>query len=99
MKKPILVVALVVVVFAVLLPFASKTPDSVQKLAANSGEQQQPVWNGLMTNYSVALGNPYVSTLIAGLLGLGIVMAASLTLCSAMSQKKQVETAKPKDTK
>jgi pyruvate/2-oxoacid:ferredoxin oxidoreductase beta subunit len=95
MKKLILIGALIVVAFAVLLPFASKTPDGLQTLTAESGSQQQPVWNGLIAEYSIALGNPYVSTLAAGLLGTGIVLAASYALGSTMTQKKQSETPEP----
>jgi cobalt/nickel transport system permease protein len=91
MKKLILVVAAIMVVFAVMLPFASKTPDGLQKLTASSGNQQQPVWKGLMANYSVAFADPYVSVLVAGLLGTGIVLGASFALGSAMTQKKRSE--------
>ena len=93
MKKLILVVAAIMVAFAVLLPFASKTPDGLQTLTENSGSQQQPMWNGLMANYSVAFADPYVSTLIAGLFGTGIVLLASFALGATMTQKKKSETA------
>jgi len=88
MKKLILVLAFTVVVFAVLLPFVSRTPDGVQKLTADSGSQQQPVWHGLMKDYSIGLGDPYVSTLVAGLVGTGIVLAGAFVLASVASKKK-----------
>ena len=97
MKKLILIVAAIMVAFAVLLPFASKTPDGLQTMVANSADQQQqqqPVWNGLMGNYSVALANPYVSMLIAGLFGTGIVLTAGFALGSSVTQKKKRQTAK-----
>jgi hypothetical protein len=90
MKKLILVVAALMVAFAVLLPFASKTPDGLQELTQNSGNSQQPAWGGLMANYSVALSDPYVSTLVAGLLGVGIVLLASFALSATLSQKKEI---------
>ncbi len=90
MKKHILLVALLVIGLAVLLPFASKAPDGLQKLTDNSGAQQ-PVWSGLMGGYTVTLGdNSYISTLTAGLLGTGMVLLASYALSSAVSKKPQV---------
>jgi hypothetical protein len=91
MKKLILVLAFTVVMFAVLLPFVSRTPDGVQKLTADSESQQQPVWHGLMTDYSIALGDPYVSALVGGLLGIGIVLMGTFVLGSVASQKKPDE--------
>ena len=91
MKKLIPIVAAIMVAFAILLPFASKTPDGLQTLTENSGNQQQPMWNGIMANYSVAFADPYVSTLIAGLFGTGIVLAASFALGATMTQKKKAE--------
>jgi hypothetical protein len=93
MKKLILIAALIMIAFAVLLPFASKTRDGLQTLTDNTGNQQQPAWNGLMAEYSVALGDPYLSTLVAGLLGTGLVLAASFALGSTMAQKKPQKTA------
>jgi hypothetical protein len=94
MKRLILVFALTIVTFAVLLPFVSTTPDGVQKLTANSGSQRQPVWGGLMANYSIALGDPYISTLVAGLLGIGIIVATTFALGSIASRKKREDTCK-----
>jgi cobalt/nickel transport system permease protein len=94
MKKLILIVAAIMVAFAVLLPFASKTPDGLQTLTENSGSQQQPMWNGIMANYSVAFADPYVSTLVAGLFGTGMVLLASFALGATMTQKKKSEAPK-----
>ena len=71
MKKALVFVGLVLVSLAVLLPFASSSPDGLEKVAGTFGAQQQtPIWQGLMPDYSVAaLGNSYVSTLLAGIFG------------------------------
>ena len=89
MKKFFLIVAAIIVALAVLLPFASKTPDGMQTLAATSGNQQQPVWSGLMANYSIALADPYFSLLIAGLFGTGIVLVVSFGLGVTLARKKK----------
>ena len=88
MKRLLLILALTAIVFAVLLPFASTTPDGLQKLTTDAGNQQQPIWRGVMANYSVALGDPYISTLAAGLLGIGIVATSAFAVGSFKSQKK-----------
>jgi hypothetical protein len=94
MKKIILVVAVIMIAFAVLLPFTSKTPDGVQSLVATNGDNQQPFWKGLMANYSVAFTDSYISTLIAGLLGISLVLAASFALSISIAPKKKNVTQK-----
>ncbi len=94
MKKLILLIAAIMIAFAVLLPFASKTPDGVQNLVATNGNNGQPVWKGLMANYSVAFADPYISTLVAGLLGISFVLAASFALSISIAPKKKSITEK-----
>ncbi len=92
MKKLILVVALLLLALVVLLPFASKTPDGLQTLTEESGSQQQTSWNGLMANYSAALADPYLSSLVAGLLGVGIVLVTGFVLGKAAQSKKKASS-------
>ena len=84
----LLVILALILAFAVLLPFASKTPDGLEILTEDSASQK-PVWNGLIADYSIALGDQYVSTLVAGLIGLGIVFAATFCLGATLTQKKK----------
>ena len=89
MRKQIIMVTLIVVVFAVLLPFASKNPDGLQKLVTDSGTNIEQAWNGLMSGYSIAsVGNGYVSTFLAGLFGILAVLAATFLLGKAVAPKK-----------
>ncbi len=76
------------VIFAVLLPFASKNPDGLQTLTESSGKQQQPFWNGLIADYQIAIANPYVSFLVAGVLGVGIVLLTSFALGKTLTNKR-----------
>ena len=89
MKKALSAIALVLVGLAVLLPFASSSPDGLEKVAGTFGAQQQtPVWQGLMPDYSVAaLGNSYVSTLVAGIFGTLMVLLTTLLLGKVMAPK------------
>jgi hypothetical protein len=92
MKKKLLIVGLIIVSLAALLPFISRTPDGVQQLTADSGaaQTQQPSWNGIMSNYMVAaVGDPYVSTLMAGAFGTVIVLATTFVLGSMVAPKKK----------
>jgi hypothetical protein len=91
MKKALIALTLVLVGLAVLLPFASSNPDALEKVAETFGVQQQTlVWQGLMPDYTVAvLGNGYVSTLVAGVFGVIMVLAATLLLGKVMASKTE----------
>ena len=82
MKKLLAVIVLLVGFLAVFTPFASSNPDGLEKVAESLGvEEGEPFWKGLMSDYSVeALKDPYVSTLLAGVLGTLLVLVASLAL-------------------
>jgi len=94
MKKFLAVIVLLVVFLAVFIPFASSNPDGLEKVAASLGvEESGSFWKGLMSNYSVAVfKDPYVSTLVAGVLGALLVLAASLALGLVIA--KRAESAK-----
>jgi hypothetical protein len=88
MKKTLIVVVLILVSLAVLLPFASSSPDALEKVTSIYGEGQTPIWQGIMPDYSVAiLGDSYVSTLIAGSVGTLIVLAACLLIGKSMTKQ------------
>ena len=89
MKKLVLVIAMTIIVFALCIPFISRTPDGVQALTETSGKQQQPIWSGIMANYSVGSTDPYTSTLIAGLIGTAIVLIAGSLMGTALRPKRQ----------
>jgi hypothetical protein len=78
------------VVFLVLfIPLASNNPDGLEKVAQNFGAEQKPIWEGLMTDYSVAfLNNSYASTLLAGIAGTILVFFAALILNKTLIPKK-----------
>jgi cobalt/nickel transport system permease protein len=95
MKKLSMTVVALMVCFALLLPFTSKTPDGLQTLTQNSASTQQPAWNGFMGGYSVAVGDPYVSALIAGLVGTVVVLVSGFALGSTVNKKKAASMAHP----
>ena len=82
MKKYLVLTVLLVVFLAILIPFASSNPDGLEKVAESLGvEEPESFWKGLMSDYSIeAFKDPYVSTLVAGILGTLLVLMASLVL-------------------
>jgi hypothetical protein len=90
LKKYLAAIVLIVVLLAVFIPFASSNPDGLEKVVATFGvEEHAPIWNGLMFDYYVgAIGNPYISTLIAGVFGTLIVLLATFLLGTAIAPKK-----------
>lgn len=90
MKKYIAAIALLAIFLVVFIPFASSSPDGLEKVAVNLGmEEHAPAWKGLMFDYSVeAVSNSYVSTLIAGIFGTIIVLLTSMVLGKAVLIKK-----------
>jgi ABC-type Fe3+ transport system permease subunit len=99
MKKFLATIVLLVVFLAVFIPFASSNPDGLGKMAQSMGVQEsEPFWKGLMSNYSVeAFKDPYLSSLLAGVLGVLLVLAASLALGFVIA--KRAEPAKIPDEK
>ena len=94
MKKAIIVVALILVSLAILIPFASSNPDGLEQVISSQGMQEQPsVWEGIMADYSIAgINNAYVSTLLAGSIGVVIVFLAGIVLGKMIPKKSLIQT-------
>ncbi len=75
---------------AVFIPLASSSPDGLERVVQNFGvAKHTPTWNGIMSDYAIAaIGNPYVSTLLAGVFGILMVLLAGFLLGKAMAPKK-----------
>jgi cobalt/nickel transport protein len=96
MKKYLAAVALILVFLAIFIPFASSNPDGLEKVAETFGiEEHEPFWKGVMSDYSVeAVGDPYVSTLLAGVCGTLLVLFAAFILGTAIVKKPSVASDK-----
>jgi cobalt/nickel transport protein len=96
MKKYLAAAAMLAVFLAVLIPFASSSPDGLEKVASSLGIQEpEPAWHGLMSGYSVnVLGESYVSTLISGIVGTMVVLAAALALGTAITKRSRPSSEK-----
>ena len=91
MKKYAASIILIVLLLGILIPLASESPDGLERVVEAFGvEETQSFWNGVFADYSIGIiGNPYVSTLGAGILGVILVLAASLLLGTAISPKER----------
>ena len=91
MRKQIAAVGLIVVFLVVLIPFASSSPDGLEKVAATYGAQEHAsLWNGFMTDYSIgSLGGSYGSTALASVFGVFMVLAAAFLMGKSLAKKPQ----------
>jgi hypothetical protein len=94
-KKYVAATVLLVVFLAAFLPLASSSPDGLETVTSSLGVQAQSIWQGLMSNYSVSmLGNNYFSTLLAGFIGIVLVLTTTVALGKAITKRSQPETEK-----
>ena len=72
------------------IPLASSNPNGLEKVVQDFGaKEQKPIWDGLMTDYSVSfINNSYASTLLAGIIGVILVFVAALILNKTLISKK-----------
>jgi ABC-type sulfate transport system permease component len=89
-KKEVAALCLIMIFLAVFVPFASSNPDGLEKVVITYGAQEhQSSWSGLMADYSLtAVDNSYVSTILAGILGMFTVLLAAFLLGRAIEPKK-----------
>ena len=82
MKGYVKALILILLCLAVLIPFASSEPDGLEKVAVTLGvEESESTSTGLMPNYSVpAVKNAYSSTLMAGVIGVFLILGTSMLL-------------------
>ena len=85
--------ALVLILFclAVLIPFASSYPDGLEKVAETlEVEETEASFEALMPDYTVpVIENEYGSTLIAGIVGVFLVLGAALVLGKSMAKSSK----------
>jgi hypothetical protein len=88
-NKHFAAMALIVAFLAVFIPLASSNPDGLERVVETFGvTERAPFWNGIMADYAItAIADPYVSTLLAGILGTLTVLLAGFLLGKAMTPK------------
>jgi hypothetical protein len=89
-KKHLIPIGIIIIFLIIFIPLASTSPDGLEKAAGTVGANKQvSLWEGLMSGYSIeGIGNRYVSTLLAGVFGIFIVLLASLILGKAVTNRE-----------
>jgi ABC-type sulfate transport system permease component len=88
-KKFVLAVSSILVFLVVFIPLASTNPDGLEKVAISLGANEgENLWNGILPDYSVlGVKNGYLSTLIAGVIGVVLVLLVGLFLSRVLKPK------------
>ena len=83
-----LVIAAVVVVLAA--NFASPDPDGLERVAEDKGFMgaAQGFWQGIMPDYTVPGVNGTISTILAGIIGVAIVLAVALLVGRVLARRR-----------
>lgn len=84
-------IAIAAVVVIVLAPLASSDPDGLERVAEDQGflERAQNFFSGLLGGYSIpGVDNEWLSTVLAGLLGVLIVVAIVLILGRVVARRR-----------
>lgn len=91
MKQYIKTLIIILVCLGVLIPFASNAPDGLERVAETFGiEEHEPIWTGLMPDYTFpVIDNDYISTLLAGVIGVLLVLGATLTLGITLTKQNK----------
>lgn len=89
MKGPVKALILIILGFTFLALFASEAPDGLERVAENLGvKSSESMWSGVMPDYTFpAFENPYASKLLAGIIGIFLVLGTSFALGLAISRK------------
>ncbi len=85
-----LAIAVAIVVF--LAPLASPDPDGLNKVAQDAGflEKAQNFFRGLLSGYGIpGVGDPTVSKVLSGLLGIAIVTIVILVLGRLLARRSR----------
>ena len=84
-------IAIAALVVVVLAPLASSDPDGLERVAEDQGflERAQNLFSGLLGDYSIpGVDNEWLSTVLAGLLGVLIVVAIVLILGRVVARRR-----------
>jgi ABC-type Fe3+ transport system permease subunit len=83
--------AIAALVVIVLAPLASADPDGLERVAADQGflERARNFFSGLLGGYAIpGIDNQWLSTVLAGLLGVLIVVAIVLILGRVVARRR-----------
>lgn len=89
MNKQSAVIIAIIVFLALFISLASSDPDGLERVVENYGVEEQPAfWHGLMPDYTIpTVENAYISTLLAGIIGVLLVLLVGLAIEKALTQE------------
>ncbi|MFQ6075941.1 MAG: PDGLE domain-containing protein [Candidatus Bathyarchaeia archaeon] len=86
-------IMLIIMGLVVLIPLASTHPDGLERVAESLGiEESQPIWGGLMPDYTFPLTeDPYITKLVSGLIGLSLVLCLAWGVGWVITRRDRVQ--------
>lgn len=84
-------VAIAALVVVVLAPLASRDPDGLERVAADQGfiDRASNFFSGILSGYEIpGIGDPAVSTIVSGLIGVAIVVGVMYLLGRLLARRR-----------
>ncbi len=84
-------IAIAALVVVILAPLASSDPDGLERVAEDQGfiERAENFFSGLLGDYAIpGIDNEWLSTVLAGLVGVAIVVAIVLVLGRVVARRR-----------
>ena len=99
MKGYVKASVVILVGLALLIPFASKYPDGLEKVAETLlVEEPYPMWQGLLPDYTFPIiEDSYFTTLISRIIGFFLVLGVAWVLGVVITRKTQCDAKQNKD--
>jgi ABC-type sulfate transport system permease component len=88
-KSYIIAVCSIIVFLVIFIPIASTNPDGLEQVVSSLGaHESDSFWSGILPDYSVSgVRNSYLSSLIAGIIGVVLVLLVGLVLTKGLKPK------------
>jgi multisubunit Na+/H+ antiporter MnhB subunit len=89
-------IVIAVLVVVILAPLASSDPDGLERVAEDQGfiGQAENLVNGILGDYAIpGVDDPAVTTILAGLLGIAIVVGIMVLLGRVLARRRTVGSA------
>lgn len=84
-------IGIAAVIVIVLAPLASSDPDGLERVAEDQGfiERATNFWSGILSGYEIpGIGDPRLSTILSGLLGVAIVVGVMFLLGRVLARRR-----------
>ena len=87
-QRYVLVLIVLIIGLGVLIPFASSSPDGLETVADDLGFSEPGLlFRGIFQDYLVSVGNSWLGTLLAGIIGILIIVVFFMGLQYTVAQR------------